>query len=57
MLLLAHEMRAQGRQGSILSPLCDAGERYLPTYHDAQWVADAFGDCDEVQRRIEAQLT
>ena len=57
MLLLAHEMRAQGRQGSIFSLLCDAAERYLPTYHDAQWVADAFGDCDEVQRRIEAQLT
>src|SRR5258708_25818247 len=23
-------------QGSILSLLCDAGERYLPTYHDAE---------------------
>ena len=35
MLTLAAEMREQGKQGSILSLLCDAGERYLPTYFDA----------------------
>ena len=35
MLALAGEMRAAGEQGSILSLLCDAGERYLPSYHDA----------------------
>ncbi|WP_286608955.1 PLP-dependent cysteine synthase family protein [Variovorax jilinensis] len=56
MLALAHEMRAAGRQGSILSLLCDAGERYLPTYHDAGWVRQAFGDIDEAERRIGALL-
>ncbi len=56
MLQLAHEMRAAGRQGSILSLLCDAGERYLPSYHDAEWVQQAFGDCGEAERRIAAQL-
>jgi cysteine synthase A len=50
-------MRAAGRQGSIVSLLCDAGERYLPTYHDPHWVARQFGDCDAAQRRIEAHLT
>lgn len=45
MLALAQEMKAAGRQGSILSLLCDAGERYLPTYHDAAWVEAHFGDC------------
>ena len=57
MVLLAHEMRAQGRPGSIVSLLCDAGERYLQTYHDAQWVASQFGDCDAAQQRIEALST
>ena len=56
MLELAHEMRADGRTGSILSLLCDAGERYLPTYHDQAWVVQQFGDCEPAQRRIEALL-
>ena len=43
MLRLAQEMRARGEQGSILSLLCDAGERYLPTYHDADWVRRCMG--------------
>jgi len=45
MLALAHEMLARGEQGSILSLLCDSGERYLPTYYNAQWVAEKMGDC------------
>ena len=56
MLALAQEMRAAGRQGSILSLLCDAGERYLPTYHDAGWVQAQFGDCTAAQQRIQASL-
>jgi cysteine synthase A len=56
MLTLATEMVEQGQQGSILSLLCDAGERYLPTYHDAAWVAQNLGDCTAAQQRIQAQL-
>ncbi|MFN9475212.1 PLP-dependent cysteine synthase family protein [Acidovorax sp.] len=52
MLRLASEMRARGEQGSILSLLCDAGERYLPTYFNAEWVATNFGDCTEAQRKV-----
>ncbi|MEO7399218.1 MAG: PLP-dependent cysteine synthase family protein [Polaromonas sp.] len=44
-LKLGHEMLARGEQGSILSLLCDSGERYLPTYYDAQWVQSKIGDC------------
>ena len=55
MLRLASEMRQRGEQGSILSLLCDAGERYLPTYHDAGWVLQRIGDCGPAQARI-AQL-
>ena len=49
-------MRARGEHGSILSLLCDAGERYLPTYCDADWVARSFGDCTAAQQKIDALL-
>ena len=56
MLTLAQEMRARGESGSILSLLCDAGERYLPTYHDASWVERTLGDCSVLQARLAAAL-
>jgi cysteine synthase A len=56
MLRLAREMRERGEQGSILSLLCDAGERYLPTYFNAEWVAAHFGDCTEAQRQVRALM-
>ena len=52
MLTLGHEMLARGKQGSILSLLCDSGERYLPTYHNAQWVGEKMGDCTAAQSDI-----
>ncbi|MEO8119605.1 MAG: PLP-dependent cysteine synthase family protein [Rhodoferax sp.] len=56
MLTLATEMRARGEQGSILSLLCDAGERYLPTYHDDAWVLQQLGDCTAETARINTHL-
>ncbi|ABM58996.1 PLP-dependent cysteine synthase family protein [Verminephrobacter eiseniae] len=56
MLTLAAEMRERGERGSILSLLCDAGERYLPTYFDPAWVAQCFGDCTLAQHKIDAQI-
>lgn len=56
MLKLAGEMRAQGEQGSVLSLLCDAGERYLPTYHNADWVLQQFGDCSAAVESIKVQM-
>jgi cysteine synthase A len=52
MLRLAREMRERGETGSILSLLCDAGERYLPTYHNPDWVQASFGDCTSAQQRV-----
>lgn len=49
MLVLAHEMRQQGQSGSVLSLLCDPGERYLPTYHNPDWVQQRFPGVDEAQ--------
>jgi cysteine synthase len=56
MLALAQEMRERGEQGSILSLLCDAGERYLPNYHCAEWVTQTLGDCTAAQTRVRAAL-
>jgi cysteine synthase A len=57
MLALATEMRTSGETGSILSLLCDAGERYLPSYHDAGWVQAHLGDCDDAMTRLQMQLS
>ena len=56
MLTLAHEMLARGEQGSLLSLLCDSGERYLPSYHNAEWVLGKMGDCTQAQQLIAAQM-
>ncbi len=56
MLELASRMRAQGQHGSILSLICDAGERYLPTYHNSDWVSQCMGDCEAAQQRLSALL-
>ncbi|WGV99468.1 PLP-dependent cysteine synthase family protein [Vibrio sp. YMD68] len=43
-LQLASEMKKRGETGSIVTLLCDSGERYLDTYYDEKWVADNIGD-------------
>ena len=52
MLTVAHEMLAGGQQGSILSLLCDSGERYLPSYHCPEWVEARLGDCSAAQQDL-----
>ena len=56
MLTLAAEMRASHTQGSIVSLLCDSGDRYLPTYHDADWVYRNFGDCAAAATRMQGLM-
>lgn len=43
-LQLAREMREQGRSGSIVTLLCDSGERYLNTYYDEAWLRESGFD-------------
>lgn len=56
MIALARELLAAGHTGSIVSLLCDGGERYLPTYHDPAWVAQRFGDCDAALHELRALI-
>ncbi|MGL3107141.1 PLP-dependent cysteine synthase family protein [Bradyrhizobium sp. BR 1432] len=36
---LASEMRLAGRTGSLVTLICDSGERYRQTYYEPQWLA------------------
>jgi cysteine synthase A len=38
-LTILDEMRRAGRQGSVVTMICDSGERYLDSYFDPHWVA------------------
>jgi cysteine synthase len=38
-LILAEQMIAEGRQGSIVTLICDPGDRYLSTYYNPDWIA------------------
>ncbi|MDQ6873975.1 MAG: PLP-dependent cysteine synthase family protein [Actinomycetota bacterium] len=39
-LMLVAQMRAERRSGSVVTLLCDGGERYLGTYYDDGWLAE-----------------
>lgn len=36
---LAAEMRQQGQTGSLVTLICDSGERYRQTYYEPQWLS------------------
>ena len=55
-LQLADEMLNRGEQGSILSLICDPGERYLASFYDAEWVAEHIGDCSEAAGGVSTVL-
>ncbi|GMQ45909.1 PLP-dependent cysteine synthase family protein [Vibrio sp. 10N] len=43
-LQLASEMKKRGETGSIVTLLCDSGERYLDTYYNHEWINNNIGD-------------
>jgi cysteine synthase A len=53
-LLLATQMREQGQMGSIVTLLCDSGERYLDTYYDEQWINDNISDVALYKNKLAA---
>lgn len=42
-LQLAEKMHREGQHGSIVTLLCDSGERYLETYYNPRWVEENIG--------------
>ncbi|MEZ9894838.1 PLP-dependent cysteine synthase family protein [Vibrio lentus] len=53
-LQLASEMKARGETGSIVTLLCDSGERYLDTYFNDEWVNNNIGDLQPYAAKLEA---
>jgi len=51
-LQLAAKMRERGEIGSIVTLLCDSGERYLNTYYNPEWVANNIGDLTPFSEKL-----
>lgn len=51
-LIKADEMRRNGDTGSIVTLLCDSGERYLDTYYNCEWVNTHIGCLAQAQATL-----
>ncbi|WP_035738337.1 PLP-dependent cysteine synthase family protein [Glycomyces arizonensis] len=51
-LALIAEMRERGQGGSIVTLLCDSGQRYATTYFNDEWVAEQGLDLDAARERL-----
>ncbi|QIR14514.1 PLP-dependent cysteine synthase family protein [Shewanella aestuarii] len=52
-LTLATQMQQQGQTGSIVTLICDAGERYLDTYYNPQWIQANIGCFKEFETQLQ----
>ncbi len=52
-LKLIAQMIENKQQGSVVSMICDAGERYLNTYYDDEWVAQQQLDLAPYTQQLE----
>ncbi|QDB99144.1 PLP-dependent cysteine synthase family protein [Mesorhizobium sp. 8] len=56
MCLQAARMRQAGESGSLVTLICDSGERYAKTYYCDDWLAERSLDPSPFEGRIEAFL-
>ena len=56
-LLCAGDLARRGERGSIVTLLCDGGDRYLRTYHDAAWLEEQGLRCTGERKAVEAWMT
>ena len=52
-LQIAAEMKQRGETGSIVTLLCDSGERYLDTYYNPEWISANIGDLSAYTEQLE----
>lgn len=52
-LQIAAEMKQRGETGSIVTLLCDSGERYLETYYNPEWISENIGDLSTYTKQLE----
>lgn len=53
---IASNMMEEGRQGSLVSLICDSGDRYASTYYNPQWLQDNNIDIDPYRQMLEVFL-
>jgi cysteine synthase A len=53
---VARTMLQNQQSGSIVTLMCDSGERYLDTYYDSQWVAKNMGDLQSYTDQLPLDL-
>ncbi|MCP4386967.1 MAG: PLP-dependent cysteine synthase family protein [Gammaproteobacteria bacterium] len=46
------ELNAAGESGSVVSMLCDGGERYLDTYYNQDWLNDKGFDLEPCRKQL-----
>ncbi|EDP57255.1 PLP-dependent cysteine synthase family protein [Vibrio sp. AND4] len=52
-LKLACAMKQRGKTGSVVTLLCDSGERYLDTYYNPEWLKENIGDITPYLAQLE----
>jgi len=55
-LTVAEQMSRNNETGSIVTLLCDSGDRYLDTYYDQAWVAEHIGDLQPCLDKLDRWL-
>ena len=55
-LLLAEEMISRGERGSIVTLICDGGDRYASTYYSDAWVAEEGLELEPYAEALESFL-
>lgn len=55
-LQVAQAMQKNGETGSIVTLMCDSGERYLDTYYNQEWVGEHIGEIDRYINELDALL-
>jgi cysteine synthase A len=55
-LKIVAEMRAAGRRGSVVTLICDPGDRYLDKYYADEWLADQGLEIAPYRRALEEFL-
>ena len=53
---LASEMRKAGQTGSLVTLICDSGERYRQTYYEPAWLAARGLDPSPVEAALSSFL-
>ncbi len=51
---IAAAMMKEGREGSLVSLICDSGDRYAATYYNQEWLADNRIDINPYKAMVEA---